>query len=163
VGVRALLLGPVRPWLAGQSDEIAELGEQSVRVDRQNGHGPRAIVREDQKAVGRVDGQAHAVLAAGRLPIERGQPARLRIDFVRARLFAVTVGRVEELPPLVERQERGIDDSFQDLKLRPVARGRINLVGADPLTVAIALLRGVAADVCERGCLPVTESSDGRR
>jgi hypothetical protein len=73
------------------------------------------------------------------------------------------VGHIEELLPLVERQERGIDEAIQELKLRPVARGRINLVGADPLTVAIALLRGVAADVCERGRLPVTASSDGRR
>jgi hypothetical protein len=88
------------------------------------------------------------------LPIERTQLARLRVDLVRARLFALTVGRVEELLPLVERKKRRIGDSFQELKLRPVARGRINLVRADPLTVAIALLRGVAADVCERGVPP---------
>jgi hypothetical protein len=97
------------------------------------------------------------------LPVERAQPARLRVDLVRARLFAVAVRRVEELLPLVERQERGIDDLLQELKLRPVARGRINLVGTDPLTAAIALLRGIAADVRERGRLPVTELRDGRR
>ena len=113
VGMRALLLRPVRARSAGQRGQIAERSERPIRVDRQDGQAAGGVVRHGEKAVRRIDGQVHAVLAAGRLPIQHAQPARRLVDPIRRRLSPVTVGRIETPPLPIDDEKRRVRQFLQ--------------------------------------------------
>ena len=149
VRVRARLLGPVRPGSARQRDQIGERSQGSVRSDGKDGHRARAVVRADQELVRRVHGDAHTVLAPGRLLAQHLQLAGGPVDRQRGDHLAVAVRRIEDALLLIQGQPRRIDEILDELHVRPDPRGPVHRVDVDALAAGVALLRGVAPDVDE--------------
>src|SRR5262245_62897671 len=108
MGMRARLLGSVRPRLPLESVEVGERSQRSVWAEWQDGHRARAIVRQHEEAIGRVDSQAHAILAVGGLTVQGREASGCRVDLVRRRLTTVAVRGVERALLAIEGQKRRI-------------------------------------------------------
>jgi len=153
VRVRAGLLDGVRAGHACLRHHVVERRERPVRVDRQGGHRPVHVARNDEEAVARVDRQMHRVPAAAILAIEEGQLTRLPVNRKgadRAEIVAA-VDTVEDAPAGVERQERRVGDAREELHALPRAGLGIHPVDLNTLAASLAVRRCVAANICKHG------------
>src|SRR5207237_7556554 len=119
VRMRALLLRPVGARRAGERRQIAPRAERPVLIDREKCDGARRIIGDDEEAPGCVDGEVHAVPAAGRLLIEYAQPAGCLIDPVRRGLRSVAVNRIEAALLAIDDDEGRIGKLLQQLDPLP--------------------------------------------
>ena len=106
--MRALLLGPVRAGSTGQRRQIAERTERPIRVDRQDRQAAGRVIRDRKKAVRRIDGQVHAVPAAGGCRFSTRQPACRLVDLIRRRLSPVAMGRIEAPALAIDDEKRRV-------------------------------------------------------
>src|SRR6185295_7049612 len=100
----------------GVLDESRSLTKAPVRLNRQNGHAPAYVVRDQQIATLCVDGQMTGRTAPGALLIQKAQLAGLSIDCERAHTSVVFpaaelvdfVDCVEELLVWMDREKRRV-------------------------------------------------------
>ena len=128
--------------------------QAAVLADRQDGDGAAAVVRDERVAARLVHDEVAGARALGRLLVEEGEVARLRVDRERAhraRLRPLEARdlphRVEEAAARVECEERGVLRLDGEHRLRHRAGGGVEGEPVDPTARAV----GVGADVDGHG------------
>src|SRR5206468_493357 len=132
VGMRTLLLRPVRAWLAFHRRQVGTRAERAVLVDWKQREAAGRVVREREKAVGAINRQVNTIGAAGRLPIQNSQTASRLVDLVSRDLCAIAVRRVQMTTGAVEDEKRRIGDVLQLLNQRPRLCLGVALIDAQP-------------------------------
>ena len=93
----------------------------------------------------------HRIVAPGGLPVERRDVACPLVDGEGAGFAAIAVHRVEMRSRAVEGEERRILQPAQMLDVGEGAGAAVDAIDVDAVALAVALGRGVAADIGEEG------------
>jgi hypothetical protein len=136
---------------AGVLDESRSLTQAPIRLNRQNGHAPAYIVRDQQIASLCVDSQMTRRAAASALLIEKPKLARLSINCERAHTTVVLlagelvdfVDRVKEPFVWMDREKRRVLSFCRQPEWREHSGGGVETKSVD----ARALRPSVGTDV----------------
>ncbi len=143
------LLEAVRSQGSGDGGERTVAFEAAVLGNGQHGERIRAVVGDGQETARRIEGEMHGIVAAGRLPVERRDMAGVGIDREGIGFGAIAVDRIEPRARRIKREERRVLQPTQALDVAEGAGAAVDLVDVDAVALAVALGRGVAADIGE--------------
>ena len=153
MGVRSSLALPVDARALVLNDRT-RLGQRAIRLDREGGDAAVTVISHQEALSRRVHRQVAGSRPAGRLAVQQGELARLRVPAERAdgadRLAAhsgVFARRIKEAPSRMECQETRARSRRRQLGRSEPARGGIETRNVN----AFALSARVGADIDRHG------------